>query len=40
MLNPQDCLSATLGKTATELTGIELCMINVLQAGVLVVSIK
>lgn len=40
MLKPQYFLSDSLGKTANELTGIELCMINVLQAGVHVGSIK
>lgn len=40
MLNPQHFLSDSLGKTATELSGMELCMINVMQAGVHVGSVK
>lgn len=40
MLNPQHFLTDSLEKTATEVTGIELCMINVLQAGAYVGSIK
>lgn len=40
MLDSQDFLSDSVGETATELSGIKFCMINVLQAGVHVGSVK